>query len=71
MKKVFERFLFGGDYNPNQWPQEIWQEDMRIFRNAHINSATINVFSWAKSNLQSTIITLLFFFLIFFFFFFF
>ena len=48
MKKVFERFLFGGDYNPNQWPQEIWQEDMRIFRNAHINSATINVFSWAK-----------------------
>lgn len=48
MKKVFERFLFGGDYNPNQWPREIWQEDMRIFRNAHINSATINVFSWAK-----------------------
>ena len=59
MKKVFERFLFGGDYNPNQWPQEIWQEDMRIFRNAHINSATINVFSWAKINLQSTIITLM------------
>jgi beta-galactosidase len=48
MKKVFDRFLFGGDYNPNQWPQEVWQEDMRIFRNAHINSATINVFSWAK-----------------------
>jgi beta-galactosidase len=48
MTKVFNRFLFGGDYNPNQWPKEVWSEDMRIFRNAHINSATVNVFSWAK-----------------------
>ncbi|MGM0124967.1 beta-galactosidase [Enterococcus sp. AZ194] len=47
-KKVFNRILFGGDYNPNQWPKEVWQEDMRIFKNAKINSATINVFSWAK-----------------------
>ena len=48
MKKPFKRILYGGDYNPNQWPKEIWQEDMRMFRDAHINSATINVFSWAK-----------------------
>ena len=48
MKKSFKRILYGGDYNPNQWPKEIWQEDMRMFRDAHINSATINVFSWAK-----------------------
>lgn len=48
MKGKFQRILYGGDYNPNQWPEEIWEEDMRIFRNAHINSATINVFSWAK-----------------------
>ncbi len=47
MKGTFKRILYGGDYNPNQWPEEIWKEDMRIFRNAHINSATINVFSWA------------------------
>ena len=46
--KSFNRILYGGDYNPNQWPREIWQEDMRMFRHAHINSATINVFSWAK-----------------------
>ncbi|WP_313468156.1 beta-galactosidase [Carnobacterium sp.] len=47
-KKVFQRILYGGDYNPNQWPEEVWSEDMRIFKEAAINSATINVFSWAK-----------------------
>ena len=44
----FKRMLYGGDYNPNQWPREIWAEDMRIFKLAGINSATVNVFSWAK-----------------------
>lgn len=48
MKKFFDRILYGGDYNPNQWPQDIWQEDMKLFEQANINSATINVFSWAK-----------------------
>ena len=48
MKRPFKRILYGGDYNPNQWEKEIWKEDMRIFKDARINSATINVFSWAK-----------------------
>ncbi len=47
MKEV-KRMLYGGDYNPNQWGREVWKEDMRMFADAHINSATINVFSWAK-----------------------
>ncbi len=38
---------FGGDYNPEQWPPEVWEEDMRLFRKAHIDTLTINVFSWA------------------------
>lgn len=48
MNPKFKRILYGGDYNPNQWPKETWGDDMEIFRNARINSATINVFSWAK-----------------------
>ena len=48
MQPKFKRILYGGDYNPNQWPEEVWKEDMRIFKDARINSATINVFSWAK-----------------------
>lgn len=45
---AFKRILYGGDYNPNQWPRETWSEDIELFRKANINSATINVFSWAK-----------------------
>ena len=48
MSGQFRRILYGGDYNPNQWDRSIWKEDMRIFRDARINSATINVFSWSK-----------------------
>ncbi|WP_423253270.1 beta-galactosidase [Melissococcus plutonius] len=44
----FNQFIYGGDYNPNQWSKDIWQEDMQLFKKAHINSATINVFSWSK-----------------------
>ena len=29
--------LYGGDYNPEQWPEHIWEEDMRLFKNANIN----------------------------------
>ena len=48
MANEFSRVLYGGDYNPNQWSRDIWSEDMRIFKKAAINSATVNVFSWAK-----------------------
>lgn len=48
MESKFRRILYGGDYNPNQWSKDIWNEDMRMFKEAHINSATVNVFSWAK-----------------------
>ncbi|MHC5248646.1 beta-galactosidase [Enterococcus sp. LJL90] len=45
---TFKKVLFGGDYNPEQWPKEVWTEDMRMFDLASINSATVNVFSWAQ-----------------------
>lgn len=48
MQPKFKKMLYGGDYNPNQWPKEIWDEDMKLFHQAGINSTTINVFSWAK-----------------------
>ncbi|PST46411.1 beta-galactosidase [Bifidobacterium callitrichos] len=40
--------LYGGDYNPEQWPEEIWREDMRLLREAGVNEVTLNVFSWAQ-----------------------
>ena len=42
-----DKIPFGGDYNPEQWPEEVWREDMRLFRQAHIDIVTLNVFSWA------------------------
>lgn len=46
-KKALPRFLYGGDYNPEQWPADTWPQDIQVFKQADINSATINVFSWA------------------------
>lgn len=39
---------YGGDYNPDQWPEEIWAEDMRLFKLAGINMVTLPVFGWAR-----------------------
>lgn len=44
--KQLSRFLYGGDYNPDQWPDDTWSKDIQIFKQANINSATINIFSW-------------------------
>lgn len=38
---------FGGDYNPEQWDEATWKEDMRLFKLAHVDTVTLNVFSWA------------------------
>lgn len=39
---------YGGDYNPDQWDEETWKEDMRLFKLAGINLVRLPVFSWAK-----------------------
>ncbi|RCX12533.1 beta-galactosidase [Anaerobacterium chartisolvens] len=44
----FPVIYYGGDYNPDQWPEVIWKEDMRMFKAAGINIVTLPVFSWAK-----------------------
>ena len=41
------KIAFGGDYNPEQWDEETWKEDMRLFRLANVDTVTLNVFSWA------------------------
>ncbi|MCC2593902.1 beta-galactosidase [Tessaracoccus sp. OS52] len=39
-------FLFGGDYNPEQWTEEVWREDVELMREAGVNTVTLGVFSW-------------------------
>jgi beta-galactosidase len=39
--------FYGGDYNPEQWPEEVWREDVRLMQEAGVNMVTLGVFSWA------------------------
>src|SRR3954447_9896117 len=41
------RIAYGGDYNPEQWPEATWDEDVRLMREARVNLVTVGVFSWA------------------------
>ncbi|TWD82388.1 beta-galactosidase [Kribbella amoyensis] len=39
---------FGGDYNPEQWPPQVWAEDVELMRRAGVNLVTVGVFSWSS-----------------------
>ena len=41
------RLLYGGDYNPEQWPEAVWRDDARLMREAGVNLVTVGVFAWA------------------------
>ncbi|TBL68317.1 beta-galactosidase [Paenibacillus thalictri] len=43
------KIWYGGDYNPEQWDEQTMEEDLRMFKLAGIDVATVNVFSWALS----------------------
>ncbi|MBR1585326.1 MAG: beta-galactosidase [Clostridia bacterium] len=47
--KDLPAFLYGGDYNPEQWlhQKEIWKKDMELAQGAGINTLTVGVFSWS------------------------
>ena len=40
--------FYGGDYNPEQWPEEIWPEDARLMQEAGVNLVSLGIFSWSK-----------------------
>ncbi len=42
----FPHILHGGDYSPEQWSPEVWQEDMQLLRKAHCNSLSLGIFAW-------------------------
>jgi beta-galactosidase len=40
--------VYGGDYNPEQWPEEVWLEDARLMREAGVNLVSVAIFAWAR-----------------------
>jgi beta-galactosidase len=39
---------FGGDYNPEQWPESVQDRDVELMRRAGVTLATVGVFAWAR-----------------------
>ena len=39
---------YGGDYNPEQWPESTWAQDIRLMTEAGVNLVTVGVFSWSR-----------------------
>lgn len=44
----FTELCYGGDYNPEQWPEEVWHEDVALMREAGVNLVTLGVFAWSR-----------------------
>jgi beta-galactosidase len=42
--------IYGADYNPEQWPEDIWADDMSRMRDCGVNLVHIAIFAWAKLN---------------------
>ncbi|MDA0638666.1 beta-galactosidase [Nonomuraea sp. MCN248] len=38
---------YGGDWNPEQWPEEIWTQDVALMREAGVNQVSVGIFSWS------------------------
>jgi beta-galactosidase len=38
---------YGGDYNPEQWPEEVWLEDVALMREVGVTMVSVGIFSWA------------------------
>ena len=42
------RLEFGADYNPDQWPRAVWDDDVRAMRSAGVTVVSLAIFSWAR-----------------------
>ena len=42
------RLAYGADYNPEQWPRDVWEEDVRLMREAGVTVVSVAIFSWAR-----------------------
>ncbi|TDB93137.1 beta-galactosidase [Micromonospora fluostatini] len=42
-----DELQYGADYNPEQWPEQTWAEDVELMRRAGVNLVSVGIFSWA------------------------
>lgn len=46
--KGLDGLCYGGDWNPEQWPEPVWRHDLALMRQAGVNLVTVGVFAWAR-----------------------
>ena len=39
---------YGGDYNPEQWPEEVWVEDVERMQEAGVTMVSLGIFAWSR-----------------------
>ena len=39
---------YGADYNPEQWPEDLWPEDVARMREAGVTMVSLGIFAWAR-----------------------
>ena len=44
---VHDGIAFGCDYNPEQWDRDVWDEDIRLMREAGVDLVALNIFGWS------------------------
>ena len=42
-----DRVVLGGDYNPEQWPREVWPLDVALMREAGVSFVSLGIFAWS------------------------
>ena len=42
-----DRIVLGGDYNPEQWAEDVQERDVELMTEAGVGFATVGVFAWA------------------------
>lgn len=43
-----DALAYGGDYNPDQWSEDVWDEDIRLMLEAGVNIVSLPIFSWPQ-----------------------
>jgi beta-galactosidase len=43
------KLFHGGDYNPDQWPEDVRVDDIRLMKLANVNLMSVGIFSWAQT----------------------
>jgi len=37
---------YGGEYNPEQWPEDVWEQDVALMHEAGVTLVSVGIFSW-------------------------